>query len=287
MQARTHSGLRIHYDDRGEGEPALLLLPGWCVNRSVYRRLAPILSRWRRVLSLDWRGHGDSDTPRAEFGTTALAADARAVVEASGASSVVPVALAHSGWVALELRRLLGARVPALVLLDWLVLEPPPSFRDALRRLQSADHWLKTREELLAAWQNGSDEVGRYLSEEVRPYAFEMWARAARAIGEAYDAAGSPLRALTGFHPPVPTLHLFASSSDPGFLERQLWFARRQPWFDAQTVVARSHFPMLEAPEPMAGTIEDFVAARAFRTASPREARRWSAALPARSGTSR
>jgi len=31
---------------------------------------------------------------------------------------VVPVGLAHAGWIALALRERLGARVPALVLLD-------------------------------------------------------------------------------------------------------------------------------------------------------------------------
>ncbi len=268
VQARTLSGLRIHYDDRGQGEPALLLLPGWCVSRTVFDRLAPVLARWRRVLTLDWRGHGASDPPLADFGGRALTADARAVIEKSGAGSVVPVALGNAGWVALELRRLLGTRVPAIVLLDWLVLEPPDGFREALEDLQSPARWLDSRERLLADWRGGSEDVARTLADAVEPYGFEMWSRAARVISDLYAEHRSPLHALTGLHPPVPTLHLFSHSPHNTFLDRQMWFARRQPWFEAEALETRSHFPMLEAPERTAGKIEDFVAARTLRSAA-------------------
>ena len=44
---------------------------------------------------------------------------------ASGADRIVPVALAHAGWVAIELRRRLGKKIPAIVLVDWIVLDLP------------------------------------------------------------------------------------------------------------------------------------------------------------------
>jgi len=274
MQARTLSGLRIHYDDRGQGEPALLLLPDWCLSRAVYDRLLPLLARWRRVLALDWRGHGDSEPPRAEFGNAALTADARAVVEASGASTVVPVALGNAGWVALELRRLLGTRVPALVLLDWLVLEPPPALREALEDLQSHVHWRATADRLLARWAAGSEDGVRFVEPLLRTFGFEMWSRAARVVEDSYREYRSPLQALTGLHPPVPTLHLFSQMPDPDFLARQLWFARRQSWFEVESLGGRTRFPMLEAPVRTAGKIEDFVASRVLRSAYGGERRR-------------
>jgi pimeloyl-ACP methyl ester carboxylesterase len=279
MQARTLSGLRIQYDDKGRGEPALLLLPGWCMSRDVYSRLVTLLARWRRVLSLDWRGHGESDQPLADFGYAALTADARAVVEASGATSVVPVALGDAGWVGIELRRLLGARVPALVLLDWLVLEPPTALREALEDLQSPVHWRAARHRLLAAWEGGSEEAARFTEEHIRPHGFEMWSRAARAVADFYEEYGSPLQALTGLHPPVATLHLFSQEPDARFLERQLWFSRRQSWFEVESLGGRSHFPMLEAAARTAGKIEDFVASRALRSVYARERRPWADAM--------
>jgi hypothetical protein len=64
----------------------------------------------------------------------------------AGAEQVVPVSLAHSGWVAVELRRRLGSRIPKIVLLEWLVLEPPQHFLEALHGMQSPDRWRETVE---------------------------------------------------------------------------------------------------------------------------------------------
>ncbi|CAM3209842.1 alpha/beta fold hydrolase [Rhodothermus bifroesti] len=35
-------GIRIRYDDQGQGEPALLFLPGWCASRRVFAELAAL-----------------------------------------------------------------------------------------------------------------------------------------------------------------------------------------------------------------------------------------------------
>ncbi|MCL6505968.1 MAG: alpha/beta hydrolase [Bryobacteraceae bacterium] len=58
------------------------------------------------TLALDWRGHGQSEKPAGDFGTADLADDAMAVIEASRAEQVVPVALSHAGWVAIRTGRI-------------------------------------------------------------------------------------------------------------------------------------------------------------------------------------
>lgn len=78
-------------------------------------------------LARTWAFGGTGD-----FGTSDLVEDALSVIEKSGAQSVVPVALSHAGWVAIELRRILGTRVSKLVLLDWIILEAPAPFLGAL-----------------------------------------------------------------------------------------------------------------------------------------------------------
>jgi len=100
----TSGQFRIAYDDWGFGEPALLLLPGWCADRTVFQDLAQRLSANRRVLALDWRGHGDSERTLATLRPMQVE-DALAVVEDSGAEQIVPISLEQGGWVALELRR--------------------------------------------------------------------------------------------------------------------------------------------------------------------------------------
>ncbi len=97
MQTTAGDGLAISYDDLGRGEPALLCMPGWCASRAAFADFVPLVARTRRALALDWRGHGGSDAPQGDFGMEALVDDALAVIAASGAQRVVPLATAHAG----------------------------------------------------------------------------------------------------------------------------------------------------------------------------------------------
>lgn len=258
------NGVRIEYDDQGAGaagQPAFLLLPGWCTNRSVFSRLAALLSQHRRTLTVDWAGHGGSGTPAGDFGAADLLAQAKGVMAAAGVDSVIPVTISHAGWVALELRRELGAKVPKLALLDWIVSEAPPPFLDVLRGMQSPD-WRSAVNAVFGMWLHGVDTpaVIRFVREEMAAYDGPMWARAAREISAAYAKQGSPLAALARLPQPVPTLHLYAQPDDPGYLAYQQGFAAQNPWFHVIKLDARSHFPLLECPERMAADLTAFAA---------------------------
>jgi pimeloyl-ACP methyl ester carboxylesterase len=253
--------LRIRYDDLGNGEPALLFMPGWCGSRAAFSKLASMCSTQRRTLTLDWRGHGQSDSSSGDFGSGELVEDALSVIETSGARQVVPVALSHAGWIALALRRRLGDRVPKLVLLDWIIIEPPPPFLEALQGLRAAERWQNTRERLFSMWLRGVDnaEVIRYVREDMGFYGFDMWARAGREISAAYAQAGSPLQALATLEPPLPVLHLYAQPGDEGYFAAQQSFAASHPWFSVKRLQSQSHFPPIEVPDVLAAEIERFV----------------------------
>lgn len=258
---KTTEPVSIAFDDVGDGEPALLFLPGWCANRTVFRSLLEPAARHRRVLALDWRGHGGSVRTAADFGLEDLVDDAVAVIGAAGLRSVVPVALSHAGWVAIELRRRLGPDVvPAMVLLDWMVLGPPPSFLDALAGLQDPERWEAVRAGLFAMWTTGLDipALATHI-DEMAAYGFDMWARAAREIAASFAAHKTPLAALDALA--CPTLHVYAQPSDDDVLAAQLEASRARPWFHVYRLAASSHFPMFEVPEELVRAIEGFVAA--------------------------
>jgi pimeloyl-ACP methyl ester carboxylesterase len=258
---RTKAGA-IAFDDQGHGEPALLCLAGWCADRSAYQDLVPACSRHRRTIAIDWRGHGESAKASGDFGESGLLEDALAVIADCGIDQVVPVALAHSGWVAIELRRRLGDRVPAIVLVDWLVLDPPPPFLGALVSLRDPDRWQATRSQLFSMWLEGVDDpkVTRLVREVMGSQGFEMWARAGREIAAAYRREGNPLKSLAGFRPPPRVMHIYAQPTDSGFLQAQQAFAAANPWFSVRRLAAKSHFPMLEVPQEIAGAIESLLA---------------------------
>ncbi len=262
MAQITATDVPIAYDDLGQGEPALLFLPGWCANRTVFQNLAPLCARHRRTLSLDWRGHGQSGSPKADFGNDELVEDALSVIDASDARRIVPVALSHAGWVAIELRRRLGPKVQKLVLLDWIIMmQPPREFFEGLEGMQSRERWRETVDRILTVWLGGVDNPAliHFVREEMGSYGFEMWSRAAREISSAYADLGIPIQMLSSLKPPLPVMHLYAQPDDPGNLAAQQLFAASHSWFSAQRLNARSHFPMYEVPDEMTNAIEKFV----------------------------
>jgi pimeloyl-ACP methyl ester carboxylesterase len=259
MTALTASG--IAFDDRGRGEPALLFLPGWCGPRTVFGPLADRLEGSFRTLAVDWRGHGESKTPEGEFGSADLVDDAVAVIDQSGAASVVPVALSHAGWVAIELRRRLGPeRVPRLVLVDWMVLGAPPQFLDALAAMANPQTTRAVVDQITAMWVAGLDlrALNDYVA-SMAAFPDDMWARAARAITASFEQFGAPLETIAALDPPPPTLHLYAQPPDPEYLEAQRAVAADHPWFEVQRLNAASHFPTVEVPDAIAGHLEKFV----------------------------
>jgi pimeloyl-ACP methyl ester carboxylesterase len=259
------SGIRIEYDDLGSGEPALLMLPGWCAPRSVFDALATAAALGSRVLVLDWRGTGRSDPAEEEYGEDGLIEDALAVLAASGAGTFVAVALAHAGWVAIELARRLAGRVRGIVLVDWLVSGAPPAFREALLDMQIEEDWRDAVSDLFAMWTRGAGpRVTRYVREEMSQADFSMWSRAARSIAARYKR-GTPLDALAALSPAVPTLHLCVATPDSDTIAVQREFGLRHPWFEVAPLAASSHFPMLEIPDEMAAAIARFRAERSLR----------------------
>jgi pimeloyl-ACP methyl ester carboxylesterase len=251
--------VHIAYDDLGSGEPALLLLTGWCSSRARWARAAPLLAEHRRVVSFDWRGHGDSDPPPGDFGVAEMVDDALQVVSAAGIGSFVPCAASHSGWVAIELRRRMPDRIPALVHLDWMVTEPPDPYMAVLRGLQAPDGWPEARDTLFRIWRADVHEppIDDAIAVMNR-HGEEMWMRSGRVIESSYVEHGSPLRTLAALDPPPPTLHLYGQPPSDEYLEAQRGFA---PWFQVRRLDSvRSHFAMLEAPEEVARLVEAFVA---------------------------
>jgi len=251
--------------DIGLGAPALLCLPGWCGGREVFDPLLAATAGRRRSVSLDWPGHGDSPQPEADFGSTDLVVDSLALIDELKLDSVVPVALSHAGWIALEIRRRLGSRrVPAVVLIDWMPLGPPPGFIDALAALQDPERWSQVRDKLFHMWAaNVTDRVVTDYIRSMAGYGFDMWARAGREISRAFTANNVPLTDLSRMSQdgdPCPVLHLFAQPNDQQIMDAQRAFAVDNPWFRVRRIAAQSHFPCLERPDDTAAAIEAFLA---------------------------
>ncbi len=69
----TTSGVRLHYREKGEGRP-LVLLHGWSSSAAVWHFQEQLVYRCR-LISVDLRGHGDSSAPPVGYGLADLAGD--------------------------------------------------------------------------------------------------------------------------------------------------------------------------------------------------------------------
>jgi len=87
-------GVRLYYEVYGTGEPTIFLLPTWSIIHSRHWKMQiPYLARHCRVVTFDGRGNGRSDRPAAGYGEVEFAADALAVMDATGTGRAVIVAL--------------------------------------------------------------------------------------------------------------------------------------------------------------------------------------------------
>jgi pimeloyl-ACP methyl ester carboxylesterase len=192
MPFADSDGTRIYYDDRGTGEPTILCLPGWCVHHTIYAPLAERLSADHRVLAVDWRGHGDSQQSDGDFGYPEMVADVIAVIEDSGANTVITIAQAHGGWVAVELRRRLGERVPKMIFISWNPIitakNPlaPQSLREAQalqtptlwQALQDEARWRVAVKQLVSMWVGSAPtSEATQIWDETGTHGYEMWSR--------------------------------------------------------------------------------------------------------------
>ena len=119
--AKSADGVPIHYETQGQGQPALVFVHGWAIDRRYWDAQVPAFARTRQVVTLDLAGHGQSGRGRQDWSVAAFGQDVRAVVEALSLEKVVLVGHSMSGNVILEAARAMPERVVGLVPVDTLL----------------------------------------------------------------------------------------------------------------------------------------------------------------------
>lgn len=84
---QTNDGTRIFYDEQGQGPP-LVLIHGWCFSGRFFVRNVDALAEHARVITIDLRGHGNSDKPSYGYRVSRLARDVYDVLGALGLRDV-------------------------------------------------------------------------------------------------------------------------------------------------------------------------------------------------------
>lgn len=137
MQTVQRDGVRLAYDEAGQGDPPMLLIHCWTCDHTFF---APQVAHFRqahRVVAVDLRGHGQSDKPQQDYTVAGFAEDLAWLCGQLGLEKPVVVGHSMGGNVALEL----AARYPdlptAIVLIDSAIV-PPAGLVGAVRDLAAS-----------------------------------------------------------------------------------------------------------------------------------------------------
>jgi pimeloyl-ACP methyl ester carboxylesterase len=117
-KAISADGVSIAYEVRGEGEPALVFVHGWCCDRNFWKEQLPYFSDKFKVVAIDLGGLGESGLGRTDWTLEAYGADVAAVVEKLNLDEVILIGHSMGGYVILEAERRLPQRVIGLVPVD-------------------------------------------------------------------------------------------------------------------------------------------------------------------------
>lgn len=115
MRFRHENGLASGYSTRGSGAVIALLHPVG-TDRTLWEPMMDALQDRYRLLAIDFRGHGESDTPTTAFSLADLAADVAELLSALGGGPAIVAGCSMGGMVAQELALARPDLVRALVL---------------------------------------------------------------------------------------------------------------------------------------------------------------------------
>ncbi|MBB6670690.1 alpha/beta fold hydrolase [Cohnella nanjingensis] len=112
--ARTN-GIRLHYTEKGEGEP-LVLLMGLGADGSAWEENARAYEPHFRCIRIDNRGTGESDKPEGPYTTKMMAADALGLLDALGIRRAHFSGISMGGAIAQEVALAAPERMLSLTL---------------------------------------------------------------------------------------------------------------------------------------------------------------------------
>ena len=115
MPYAENQGVKIYWEEQGQGAPILLIMGlGW--TSDLWYRTRPVLATRYRTIIFDNRGVGRSDVPPGPYSIAQMASDAAAVLDAAGIESTHIFGMSMGGMIAQEFALQYPKRVRSLIL---------------------------------------------------------------------------------------------------------------------------------------------------------------------------
>jgi pimeloyl-ACP methyl ester carboxylesterase len=265
------NGLRVHYKEVGQGEPALILQHGFAASLFTWREVLGALAQGRRVVAFDRPAFGLTERPMEWEGPNPYSAESQAdltigLMDALGIQKAILVGNSAGGTVSALTALRYPERIPALVLVDpaiyqggrpaWfgLLARTPQMQRLGPLLVRRIQKWGRDFGE--SAWHDPSRLTDEIWAGYTKPLQAENWDRGLwnltaasgpTGLGEVLDRLQMPVLVLSGDDDRiVPT-------------EQSVRLANELP--DAELVIFPNcgHVPQEECPDLFLEAVEEFL----------------------------
>jgi pimeloyl-ACP methyl ester carboxylesterase len=248
----VRNGTNLAFEERGAGMPAFVFVHGWACDRSFFAPQAEHFGRRHRVVSVDLRGHGESDKPSGPYPIAGYADDIAYIIEELGLGKAVAVGHSMGGMIVLQLAAAHPDCVAAIVMVDPAPVVSTPERQATLEwmaaGIEAGSHQSR-REFIENMFLPTSD---RQLVEDVMAVMLAAPPHvAANAIRGVLEFDGRAAAALCK----VPALHLAATPPrNPPHLMSEWLPGVVNGW-----TVGAGHFNQLEVPDQVNAMIQEFL----------------------------
>ncbi len=248
MAFLNRDGVRIYFEERGEG-PAVLLTHGYGASARMWRGQMDGLSDRYRIIAWDMRGHDRSDYPDnpALYSHEATVADMAAILDACGVQKAVIGGLSLGGFMTLAFNLALPERVAALMVFDC----GPGYKKDAPRA-----EWNRTAIEMARAFEtNGLAALSISAEAQVAQHRnAQGLAHAARGMLTQKDSR--VIDSLPSIR--VPTLVLSGAEDQP-FLQATDYMAAKVPGAEKVILKGAGHAANIDQPAAFNAAVRSFL----------------------------
>lgn len=253
MHLLKKDGVTLAYEDINSGSPPMLFVHGWGCDHTVFAPQVEFFCLSHRLVSVDLRGHGESDAPHQDYTMAAFADDLAWLCREL--ALIKPIVVGHSmgGNVALELAARHPQTPASIVMIDSVIL-PDQLFVDALRPLAEAlrgpDYLTASQQALLSLCLTTDDETRKAKLIASLPKAPQhVLASAFRNHVTEYDASS----AAAGCHVPVAYIGAAVPLAD------LIQFRSLTPHLVTAQTLGSGHFSPLFVPDQINAMLSAFL----------------------------
>lgn len=133
----TRNGVKVFYESFGNGPTTLVFLHPWTTNHYIWAYQVNAFARDYRCITVDHRGHGQSDKPASGYAIQEMAADVVAILDDAKVDRAVLVGNSIGGMIAMQTAIEQPARVQGLLILSSgtnMGAGTPPEVAEAMQK---------------------------------------------------------------------------------------------------------------------------------------------------------